>query len=244
MTIAKRCNRICEPFVEVGIDERLGEHPLRRDLDILSARPSQRRRRMQFSETDVVDGGPDRGDRRLRRFAPPGPKNRRTRRSAIIAMKSKSISPSWKELRRRNCVMQTRDYSCGAAALATVLRYYWGGRVGEEDILQALFKTLTAEERKDRYKNGLAISDLRRVAVDMGYLSTIGTSRCNSCRKPAPGGRRHQDSKRSTTSSSFAGCATAESTLPIRSAATCGRRSPNSMGNGSRTRSSSSSSRA
>ena len=67
------------------------------------------------------------------------------------------------------------DYSCGAAALATVLRYYWGDRVGEEDILQALFKTLTPEERQDRFKHGLAISDLRRVAVNMGYLSTIGT---------------------------------------------------------------------
>ncbi len=82
--------------------------------------------------------------------------------------------------------MQTRDYSCGAAALATVLRYYWGDRVGEEDILQALFKTLTPEERQDRFKHGLAISDLRRVAVNMGYLSTIGTISSRSCPKPAP----------------------------------------------------------
>ncbi len=28
--------------------------------------------------------------------------------------------PSWKELRQRNVVMQTYDYSCGAAALATI----------------------------------------------------------------------------------------------------------------------------
>ena len=83
--------------------------------------------------------------------------------------------PSWKELRQRNIVMQTRDYSCGAAALATVLRYYWGDSVGEEAIIQTLFKTLTPEEQQDRVKNGLAISDLRKAAVDMGYLSTIGT---------------------------------------------------------------------
>ena len=71
--------------------------------------------------------------------------------------------------------MQTRDYSCGAAALATVLRYYWGDPVGEDDVLIVLLKTLTPEETKDRFKHGLAISDLRRAAVDMGYLSTIGT---------------------------------------------------------------------
>ena len=82
---------------------------------------------------------------------------------------------SWQELQRRNVVMQRRDYSCGAAALATLLRYYWNDPVSEEDILQVLDKLLTVEETKDRIKNGLAISDLRRAAVKMGYLSTIGT---------------------------------------------------------------------
>ena len=46
--------------------------------------------------------------------------------------------------------MQTRDYSCGAAALATILRYYWGDRVGEDDVLLVLLKTLSPEETKDR----------------------------------------------------------------------------------------------
>ena len=83
--------------------------------------------------------------------------------------------PSYVDLRNRNIVMQKHDYSCGAATLATILRYYWGDNVTEEDVLHPLIAMLTPEETKDRYKHGLAISDLRRVAVKMGYLSSIGT---------------------------------------------------------------------
>jgi hypothetical protein len=85
------------------------------------------------------------------------------------------VVPSWKELRQRNIVMQKRDYSCGAAAMATVLRYYWGDAVSEDNVLIVLLATLTPEETKDRFKHGLAISDLRRTAVKMGYQSSIGT---------------------------------------------------------------------
>jgi hypothetical protein len=82
---------------------------------------------------------------------------------------------SWQELKRRNVVMQNYDYSCGAAALATIFQYYWSDSVSEKDILKVLFKILTIEEIKDRTKKGMAISDLRRVSVEMGYLASIGT---------------------------------------------------------------------
>jgi uncharacterized protein len=82
---------------------------------------------------------------------------------------------NWRDLQRLDIVMQKRDYSCGAAALATVLRYFWGDPVGEEKVLVALGEVLTAEEIKDRLKKGMAISDLRRAAVKMGYASSIGT---------------------------------------------------------------------
>ena len=78
-------------------------------------------------------------------------------------------------MKRRNVVMQSYDYSCGAAALATILQYYWNDPVTEKDILKVLFKTLTIGEIKDRTKNGMAITDLRRVSVEMGYFSSIGT---------------------------------------------------------------------
>jgi uncharacterized protein len=82
---------------------------------------------------------------------------------------------SWKQIKRSYIVMQKRDYSCGAAAMATILKYYWGDKVTEDQILLVIEKILTPEEMKDRFKKGLAISDLRRAAVEMGYLSSIGT---------------------------------------------------------------------
>jgi hypothetical protein len=81
---------------------------------------------------------------------------------------------SWKELRNRNIVMQTYDYSCGAAALATILRYYWNDPGDEHQIINAILKTLTFDEAKDRMDHGLSITDLRHGAVQLGYLSTIG----------------------------------------------------------------------
>jgi predicted double-glycine peptidase len=78
------------------------------------------------------------------------------------------------ELKRRNIVMQRRDYSCGAATLATICRYYWGDDVTEDMCLVALDLLLTDEEVEDRIKNGLAMSDLRRAAVKLGYQAVVG----------------------------------------------------------------------
>ena len=81
---------------------------------------------------------------------------------------------SWTGLRKRNVVMQQRDYSCGAAALATVIRYHWGDEMTEIELLREVAQMLTVEELKERIENGLALTDLRRLAVRVGYLSTIG----------------------------------------------------------------------
>jgi predicted double-glycine peptidase len=42
--------------------------------------------------------------------------------------------------------MQQRDYSCGAAALATLLHFYWGHRVNEAMVLDAVEQQLASEE--------------------------------------------------------------------------------------------------
>lgn len=84
--------------------------------------------------------------------------------------------PNYVAIRQRNIVMQQRDFSCGAACLATICRYYWGDDVTEEMVLEPLDLLLTAAETEDRIKNGLAMSDLRRAAVKMGYQSVVGTT--------------------------------------------------------------------
>jgi uncharacterized protein len=82
---------------------------------------------------------------------------------------------SWKDIRDRNVIKQNRDYSCGAASLCTLLQYYWGDKVGEQKVLDTVDAMLKPEERKERIKNGLSLTDLRRVSVKLGYLSSIGT---------------------------------------------------------------------
>lgn len=78
------------------------------------------------------------------------------------------------EIRNQNIVMQRRDYSCGAACLATLGRYYWEDNVTEDMVLVALDQILTPEEIQDRIKNGLAMTDLRKAAVKLGYSAVVG----------------------------------------------------------------------
>ena len=103
------------------------------------------------------------------------------------------------ELKQRNIVMQRRDYSCGAACLATVGKYFWGDDVDEDLFLRALDTILTEEEIADRIENGLAMSDLRRVAVKVGYQAVVGKltfAKLTESRVPvivgiSPGGHDH-----------------------------------------------------
>ena len=81
---------------------------------------------------------------------------------------------NYRQLKRQNIVMQRRDYSCGAAALATVAYYYWGDQVDEEFFLSILDHILTVEEAEERVENGLAMTDLRRAAVEAGYNAIVG----------------------------------------------------------------------
>ncbi len=82
---------------------------------------------------------------------------------------------SYKELRKRQVVMQKLDYSCGAASLATICRYYWGDNITEETFLRLIPKLkLTAAQIKDRIENGLTLTDLRDMANLAGYQSSMG----------------------------------------------------------------------
>jgi predicted double-glycine peptidase len=81
---------------------------------------------------------------------------------------------SWKEIKQQNIVMQKRDFSCGAAALATIVRYYWEEPVGEEVFLRDLAKMLGPKELAEREKSGLTLTDLKDLAVRHGYQAAMG----------------------------------------------------------------------
>jgi len=76
---------------------------------------------------------------------------------------------SWTELRDRNVVLQGFDYSCGAGALATLMRFYFGDNATEEGILISILGSMSREEVEDREKNGLSLLDLKLYAERMGY---------------------------------------------------------------------------
>ena len=76
---------------------------------------------------------------------------------------------SLKDLRDENLVKQRFDYSCGAAALATILRYGFGDEVTERDILKDLFDLLSEDEKGLRREQGFSLLDLQRVAQARGY---------------------------------------------------------------------------
>ncbi|HVG73367.1 MAG TPA: C39 family peptidase [Vicinamibacterales bacterium] len=76
---------------------------------------------------------------------------------------------SVKDLRDANVVKQRFDFSCGAAALATMLRYGFADIVSERQILVDLFTGLSADDRRTAERTGFSLLDLQRVARTRGY---------------------------------------------------------------------------
>ncbi len=66
---------------------------------------------------------------------------------------------SWKAKRDQYVTKQQLDYSCGAASLATILRYFYGKDVSELDILNALPNITEA----------YSLADLRNAARKFGF---------------------------------------------------------------------------
>lgn len=74
-----------------------------------------------------------------------------------------------KDLRDENLIRQRFDFSCGAAALATILRYGFGDAVTEADILRQLFSLLADDEQPAVRRTGFSLLHLQRVAQARGY---------------------------------------------------------------------------
>ena len=74
-----------------------------------------------------------------------------------------------KELRDLHVVKQEKDYSCGAAALATLMIYYYGEQTSEEEILNLLQSRLSDDEKKSKMVRGFSLLDLKYAAETKGY---------------------------------------------------------------------------
>ncbi|MCI5162195.1 MAG: hypothetical protein D3917_09285 [Candidatus Electrothrix sp. AX5] len=76
---------------------------------------------------------------------------------------------TWKDFLEQNIVMQKQDYSCGAAALATLMRSYFHDDITEKDILEDIVTHLSKEDFGDRKEKGLSLLDLQEFAQRHGY---------------------------------------------------------------------------
>ncbi len=72
---------------------------------------------------------------------------------------------SMRETRYRDLVKQNTDYSCGAAAVATILKYAYGKDVTEEEVLRDMIKV---SDPKVVRKTGFSLLDIKN------YLETDG----------------------------------------------------------------------
>jgi predicted double-glycine peptidase len=73
---------------------------------------------------------------------------------------------SLREIRQEKVVVQQWDTSCGAAALATLLRYQHGLAVSEKQIAEAMLRR--SDPLKVKTRGGFSLLDLKRYAEDQG----------------------------------------------------------------------------
>lgn len=79
----------------------------------------------------------------------------------------------WLSLRDRGVVRQHRDYSCGAAALATLLTYYYRHPVSEASLINEALARRDSKRDSEILTKGLSFSDMAMLAKSRGY-STVG----------------------------------------------------------------------
>ena len=87
---------------------------------------------------------------------------------------------SLREARYKRLVRQKFDLSCGAASLATILRYYYQDRADESDIIEEML------ERGDREKiaeKGFSLLDLKAYAEGKSYRAGGYKARLSSLRR-------------------------------------------------------------
>jgi len=81
-----------------------------------------------------------------------------------------SIS-SWKELNQQNIIMQRFDYSCGAASLATLIKYYFHEDISEKQLLDHIENYFSKKEYKRIEELGLSFLELEKISQSLGYQS-------------------------------------------------------------------------
>ena len=73
---------------------------------------------------------------------------------------------SLKELRFRTVIRQQFDFSCGSAALATLLAYHYEDKVNEQDVFKEMFDRGNQDKIR---REGFSLLDIKNYLVARGY---------------------------------------------------------------------------
>lgn len=73
------------------------------------------------------------------------------------------------QLQFRNVIRQAYDYSCGSAALTTLLDYFLGRNLEERQVMEGLLRFGEAEKIVER--RGFSLLDMKRFVSALGYQS-------------------------------------------------------------------------
>lgn len=77
---------------------------------------------------------------------------------------------SMKEIKSRNIVPQSLDFSCGAAGLSTLMHFYLNDPVSEKEIINNILRSVDLKKIKER--KGFSLLDLKKFAESKGYKVT------------------------------------------------------------------------
>lgn len=100
-----------------------------------------------------------------------GAKNVNAGEAAIAGVAGGSFNVSVNsmvERRWQTVVRQQYDYSCGAAAVATLLTYHYGKKTDESDVYKVMFETGDQERIR---KMGFSYLDMKRYLIKKGMLA-------------------------------------------------------------------------
>jgi len=73
------------------------------------------------------------------------------------------------QLQFRNVIRQAYDYSCGSAALTTLLDYFLGRNLEERQVMEGLLRFGEADKIVER--RGFSLLDMKRFVTALGYRS-------------------------------------------------------------------------
>lgn len=78
---------------------------------------------------------------------------------------------SYFALRFKQVVKQGYDISCGAAALATLLKYYWGVETDEKKIIEGILAGSSEDEKKKINGLGFSMLELKHMGELLGFTA-------------------------------------------------------------------------